>query len=141
MRARVCVCACVSVRVYACVSVCACACVYVCVCTLRACPFLLLHEHACIPVNYITCISTECQCSSNCLILWGKPRFASSAWLPLVLALLCRSLSPVRSCLLQAGGVWGGRCRRSGGRHPFHSSLRTIIIFRDRPLRNLNRSP
>jgi hypothetical protein len=53
-----------------------------------------------------------------------KPRLASSAWLRvLVLALLCLLLSPVRSCLLQAGRVWGERCRRSEGGHPLCSSL------------------
>ena len=63
-----------------------------------------------------------------------KKRFASSAWLRvLVLALLCLLLSPVRSCLLQADGVWRGRCRRSGGGQPLRSSLRTLIVLRYRP--------
>jgi len=54
----------------------------------------------------------QCQCVQSC---GDKPRFASSARLPLVLSLLCLLLSPVRSCLLQVGEVWGGRGRRSRG--------------------------
>ena len=74
-------------------------------------------EHACNPVSTsfvaqpqnANAVPTVHSCG-------GKPRFASPAWLRVLdLALLCLSLSPVRSCLLQAGGVWGGRGRRSGG--------------------------
>jgi len=98
------VCVCVSVRVCACVIVCACACVCACVCmcvcefvcacvcTLCACACVYARcaparvcarcvcvhvvclQHACIPVNYISCIATECQCSANCTILWGQTK-------------------------------------------------------------------
>ena len=48
----------VCVFVYVCVSLCAHMCVHVV--RLR------------IPVNLIRCITTECQCSANCTILWGQ---------------------------------------------------------------------
>jgi len=123
---RVCACACVRVCVCLCacapVRVCACACVCVCVCT---CAFLLLHcccMRACLHpcLNFICCVITECSANAMPTVqpCGGKPRSVSSAWLPLVLALLCLSLSPVRSCLLQADGVWGGRGRREGASSP-----------------------
>jgi len=117
----VCACACVSVRVYACVCasvcvpvhvclcvclcvrVCVCVCLFVCartsVCTLCACAFLLLH--ACIPIS--TSFVAECSADAIPTIqFWGQTRVCSAAWLPLFLALLCLSLSPVCYCLLQA---------------------------------------
>ena len=68
--ARESVCApCVCVPVHVCA--CACVCAFVRLCISAA---LLLHESiaACIHVNFISCITTECQCSANCLILWGQ---------------------------------------------------------------------
>jgi hypothetical protein len=128
---RLCMCACTCVYVYVCVRMCVhVVCRIVCTCArhfhccmracLHSCHFHLLHNHR-MPM----------QCQQPC---WVKPRFASSAWLRvLVLALLCLLLSPVRSCLLQAGGVWGGRCRRSRGGHPLRLSLQTITMFCYRP--------
>ena len=156
VRVYVCMCVCmcvcvrahvhVCVRVCACVSVCACACVCACVCVcVCVCVHLRMYVHvvrlqqACIPVNFMGCITTECQCSANCTILWGQNKVASSAWLRvLVLALNCLLLSPVRSCLLQA--VWGGRWRRSRGGILSARHFERIII-RYRPPRNPNRSP
>ena len=136
-----CVCA------YVCVSACLCVCAYVCVpvcvrvrvgvCTLCACAFLLRAcLHSCLDFSY--CITTECSANAIPTVqsCGGKPRFASSAWLPLFLALLCLSLSPVRSCLLQAGGVWGVRGRQSEGGHPLRSSLQTINNVHYRPKRS-----
>jgi len=117
MCVSVCVCVCAPV----CVRLCMCVCVCAHVCTLCTRAFLLLHEHACIPVNFIICITTECNANAMPSIqsCGGKPRFARSpAWLPLVLALFCLLLSPVCSCLLQVGGVWEGRGRQSGEGHP-----------------------
>ena len=133
---RACVCACRGAKecVFVCapVHVCVCLCVHFCCirACLHPCQLRLLHNHI-----------MQCICNANCTILGGKPRFASSAWLPLVLALLCLLLSPVRSCLLQVGGVGGGRGRWIGGWHPLRSSLQTIYIFRYRPPKNLNRYP
>ena len=111
---RLCVCLCMCV----CVRVCVCVCVQASVCTLCACAFLLLHEHACIPVS--TSFVAECSADAIPIIQsWGQTKVYSAAWLPLFLALLCLSLSPVCSCLLQAGGVWGaGAGGARGGEHP-----------------------
>jgi hypothetical protein len=135
---RVCVCvracACVSVGVCACVRVCACACVRLCmcvcmcVCTLCACAFLLLHESV-LAFLYQLCLLQNAVPMQYQLYNGGKPRFASPAWLPLVFALLCHSLSPVCSCLLQAGGVYGRRGRAGGGDF---WPLRTIDIYHHR---------
>jgi hypothetical protein len=61
------------------------------------CQLQLLHNHR----MQSHAMPTEQSC-------WGKPRFVRPAWLPLVLALLCLSLGPVRSCLMQEGEVGGG---------------------------------
>jgi hypothetical protein len=72
-------CACVSVRVCACV-LCApvhvCVRVYVCVsvCAHVCARCAPAHFCCCIPVNFISCITTECQCSANCTILWGQTK-------------------------------------------------------------------
>ena len=79
VRICMCFCACVHLCEYVhlcicvcmCVYVCVCECVCVCVCTSWACAFLL---HACIPVNFISCITTECQCSANRTFLWGQTK-------------------------------------------------------------------
>jgi len=127
-------CACVRLCVSATVHVCVCLCAHVCA---RCVPVHLL-LHACIPVNFSSCITTECQCSANCTILWGQTKVckfcmaaspSSCGPLPLLL------LSLVHSCLLQPGGVWGERRRRSGGGHSLCSSLRTINIFATAPLK------
>ena len=111
-----CVCVCVCVRVCICVYLC----VFVCVCVhASACRFCCCCMTACLHpcLNLICCITTECSTNAMPTIqsCGDKPRFAGPAWLPLVLVLLCLSLSPVRSCLLHAGEVWGRRGRRSGG--------------------------
>jgi len=61
MCAPVCAYACVSVRVCACVFVCACAYVCVSVCARMCVHVRLRILLACIPVNFIGCITTECK--------------------------------------------------------------------------------
>ena len=72
-------CACVRLCVSATVHVCVCLCAHVCA---RCVPVHLL-LHACIPVNFSSCITTECQCSANCTILWGQTKVCESLFLPL----------------------------------------------------------
>jgi len=71
-----CLCVCASVWVCAPVHVCvyACECVCACACVCARCASAAAWEHACIPVNFISCINTECQCSANCTILWGQTK-------------------------------------------------------------------
>jgi len=148
---RMCMCMCVCAPVWMCVPVhaCVCECVCVCVCVYACVCARYAPTHLCCCRIMLASLSTSLvvqpknanavPTAQSCC--WGKPRFASSAWLPLVLALLCLLLSPVRSCLLQVGGVGGGRGRWIGGWHPLRSSLQTIYIFRYRPPKNLNRYP
>jgi len=71
---RECVCAPVHVcmRVCACVRLCMCGvCVRVYVCVYVCARCAPAHFCCCIPVNFSSCITTECQCSANCTILWG----------------------------------------------------------------------
>jgi hypothetical protein len=116
------------------VCVCVCVCVWMCV---RMCVHVVRLQHACIPVNFISCITTECKCSANCTILWGQTKVckfcmaASCSCAPLPFA------QPGPPCLLQAGGGW--RCRRSGGAS---SPLVTLNnnYFQLPPPKDLNRS-
>jgi len=122
--ARLCMCVCASVRLCVCAFVCVCACACVCLC-VYVCVHVSVHvvrlrisaaarEHACIPVS--TSFVAECSADAIPTIQsWGQTKVCSAAWLPLVLALLCLSLSPVCSCLLQAGGVWGAGAGGAGG--------------------------
>jgi hypothetical protein len=97
-------CACVSVRVRACVSACACACV--CACVYMCVSLCVYVVRLRIPVNLISCIIKECQCSANCTILWGQKKVCE----------FCMAASPC-SCaplplaqpgpLLPAAGGWG----------------------------------
>jgi hypothetical protein len=141
-RMCMCVCVCAPVSVCAPAHVCVCDFVCTCVCTLCACAFLLLHEHACIPVNFISCITTECQCSANCTTLWGQTKVCEFC----MAASLC-SCAPLPlaqpGLLLPAAGRrgLGGKVQVERGGHPLRSSLQTIIIFRYRPLYKTNRSP
>ena len=118
-RESVCVCVCVCVCVS--VSVCACACVSACLYTC-VCMCVCLCAHVCvhvvrlrIPVNLIRCITTECQCSANCTILWGQNKVCK----------FCKAASPC-SCaplplaqpgpLLPAGGQGlGGKVQAEWG--------------------------
>jgi len=124
--APMCACACVSVRVCVCAPVCVCACECVCMCVCvhaRECVHVVrlrisaaAREHACIPVS--TSFVAECSADAIPTIQsWGQTKVCSAAWLPLVLAFLCLSLSPVCSCLLQAGAVWGAGVGEAGGGH------------------------
>jgi len=96
--ACVCVCVCVCVCMFVCVSVCA----HVCA---RCAP---AHFYCSIPVNFISCITTECQCSANCTFLWGQIKVCE----------FCMAASPCSSAplplaqpgpLLPAAGGWGGK--------------------------------
>jgi len=121
---RACVCACRGAKecVFVCapVHVCVCLCVHFCCirACLHPCQLRLLHNHI-----------MQCICNANCTILGGKPRFASSAWLPLVLALLCPS---GRSALAAGGRGLGGKGQtEQGGEHPLRLSLEKVIFFTD----------
>ena len=118
--ARVCACVCACVRLCECVRLCTCVCMHVSVCVrARVCVHvvrLLLHESMLASLSTsLVALTQNANAVPTVQSCGDKPRFASSALLPLILALLCLSLSLVRSCLLQAGGVWGGRGRRSWG--------------------------
>jgi len=115
--ARVCACVCACVRLCECVRLCTCVCMHVSVCVrARVCVHvvrLLLHESMLASLSTsLVALTQNANAVPTVQSCGDKPRFASSALLPLILALLCLSLSLVRSCLLQAGGVWGGRGRR-----------------------------
>ena len=74
---RECVCAPVHVcmRVCACVRLCMCGvCVRVYVCVYVCARCAPAHFCCCIPVNFSSCITTECQCSANCTTLWGQTK-------------------------------------------------------------------
>jgi len=115
------VCMCVCEFVCACVcTLCACACVYArCaparVCARCVCVHVVCLQHACIPVNYISCIATECQCSANCTILWGQTKVCEFC----MAASLC-SCAPLPLAqpgpLLPAGGQGlGGKVQEECG--------------------------
>ena len=110
VRARVCVPVhvCLYVCVPVCLRLCMCVCARASVCTLCACALMLLHAY--IPVSTLPVAQNAVPMQYQLYNPGGK--VCSPAWLPLVLALLCLSLSPVCSCLLQAGRVWGGRRSR-----------------------------
>jgi len=123
VRACVCAGACVCAPVCVCLCMCVCVrvwCVCVCVCVCARC----VPAHFCCCMSMLTFLSQihllhdhrmQCQCNTNYIILWANQGLRILHGCLLFLRSLCLSLSPVCSCLLQAGEVWGEGAGGAGG--------------------------